>query len=151
VIELEGIKIGAVTLRGGMPLYLRPLTVDWRAEAIYPDTPFEWLGKTYQAVEIERAPHKDKNWQTVFYEIQLVKKENTQLEDKPVSAKWYSELSEREQKEINLADFYSENLAHGTTGHNQLMLIAKLGKKLNEYEDRLNKGVNFNSIGYTPE
>lgn len=45
---------------------------------------------------------------------------------------WWDALSEREQKEIKLATYYSDNLAHGTTGHNQLMLIAKLAAKINE-------------------
>lgn len=37
-------------------------------------------------------------------------------------------LTKREVSEINHALFYAERLHHGTTGHNQLMLIATLAK-----------------------
>jgi hypothetical protein len=39
-------------------------------------------------------------------------------------------LDERELKEIHHSLFYREVLAHGTVGHNQLMLIAKLAETL---------------------
>lgn len=39
-------------------------------------------------------------------------------------------LTEREVKEIKHAIFYANECGHGTTGHNQLVLIAKLTKHL---------------------
>lgn len=39
---------------------------------------------------------------------------------------WRESLSEREQKELLLADFYANKCDHGTPGHVRLMLIAKL-------------------------
>lgn len=38
------------------------------------------------------------------------------------------DLTESELTEIKHALFYSDNCHHGTTGHNQLMLIAKLAR-----------------------
>jgi hypothetical protein len=39
-------------------------------------------------------------------------------------------LTEREVKEIKHAIFYANECGHGTTGHNQLVLIAKMAKHL---------------------
>lgn len=36
------------------------------------------------------------------------------------------ELTPREIKEIQLCQYYADKLHHGTRGHNQMMLIAKL-------------------------
>jgi hypothetical protein len=37
-------------------------------------------------------------------------------------------LTERELKEIKLALWYEQHCVHGTTGHNRLMIIAKLAR-----------------------
>ncbi len=39
---------------------------------------------------------------------------------------WKDAFDERQRKELQLASYYRQNLAHGTTGHNQLMLIDEL-------------------------
>lgn len=39
-------------------------------------------------------------------------------------------ITTRELKEIDHAMYYAQNLAHGTTGHNQLMLLAKVAAYL---------------------
>jgi hypothetical protein len=39
-------------------------------------------------------------------------------------------LTERDIKEIQHSLFYAERLAHGTAGHNQIMLIASLARFL---------------------
>jgi len=52
---------------------------------------------------------------------------------------WMGDLTEREIKEVKLAVHYLRNFNHGTTGHNQLVLIAKLAFKLDLQEQR-NKG-----------
>jgi hypothetical protein len=39
-------------------------------------------------------------------------------------------LTKREVAEIQHSIFYAERLAHGTAGHNQLMLIASLAKHI---------------------
>ena len=39
-------------------------------------------------------------------------------------------LSERDIKEINFAKLYAMDFAHGTAGHNRLMLIANLAAAL---------------------
>lgn len=48
-------------------------------------------------------------------------------------------FDERELKEIHHAIYYARNLAHGTVGHNVLMLLSKLaidqGFQLGEYGD----------------
>lgn len=38
------------------------------------------------------------------------------------------ELTERELKEIQLALYYESDLAHGTDGHNRIILLAKLAR-----------------------
>lgn len=45
---------------------------------------------------------------------------------------WTQELDERQRKELSLARLYSKEYARGTTGHNQLMLIAKLAELLDK-------------------
>jgi len=40
------------------------------------------------------------------------------------------EFDERELKEIRLALFYAKHLAHGTAGHNRLMLLAKTAEAM---------------------
>lgn len=39
-------------------------------------------------------------------------------------------LDDRQQKEVKLADLYARDFNHGTTGHNQLLLIARLAELL---------------------
>lgn len=48
--------------------------------------------------------------------------------------KYQELLNEREFKELCFAKVYSEKFAHGTTGHNQLMLIAHLADILERME-----------------
>jgi hypothetical protein len=43
-----------------------------------------------------------------------------------VAIPWRDALDSRQLKEIEFAQYYAANFAHGTTGHNQLMIIAKL-------------------------
>jgi hypothetical protein len=45
---------------------------------------------------------------------------------------WISQLTEREQKEVAFARVYAEQFAHGTAGHNRLLLIAKLADLLSQ-------------------
>lgn len=46
------------------------------------------------------------------------------VDGEPVN--WRSLLNERGAKEVQFAQVYAEQFAHGTTGHNQLMLINEL-------------------------
>lgn len=47
-------------------------------------------------------------------------------------------ITTRELKEIDHALYYEQNLAHGTTGHNQLMLLAKFARHLGfHFSDKL--------------
>lgn len=39
---------------------------------------------------------------------------------------WLWQLDERQIKEVQLAQVYAEQFAHGTDGHHRLLLIAKL-------------------------
>lgn len=50
--------------------------------------------------------------------------------EKPIES-WESNFTEREMKEIKLAEVYARDFAHGTTGHNALMIIAKMAALLN--------------------
>jgi len=43
---------------------------------------------------------------------------------------WRTLVDERQRKEIALAEVYARDFNHGTTGHNQLMLIARLAELL---------------------
>ncbi len=40
----------------------------------------------------------------------------------------HNELTARELNEVFLAMYYAEHLAHGTDGHNRLVLVSKLAK-----------------------
>jgi len=50
------------------------------------------------------------------------------------NTKWEELLGARELQEVHLAQIYAREFNHGTTGHNQLMLIAKLADMLNRVE-----------------
>jgi hypothetical protein len=54
-----------------------------------------------------------------------VKEETT-----PLLPEWRDQFTEREQKEIKLAEVYYEQFSHGTTGHNQLIIIARMSHLL---------------------
>lgn len=63
---------------------------------------------------------------------------------------WENILDERDEKEVDFARDYSKNYAHGTAGHNRLMLIAKLSNLLDAYEeivDRLIRAADKGIIG----
>lgn len=47
---------------------------------------------------------------------------------------WHDILDEREQKEVAFAKTYAREYAHGTAGHNRLMLIAKMANLLSAIE-----------------
>lgn len=40
---------------------------------------------------------------------------------------WRNMLDQRQEKELGFAALYAQQFNHGTTGHNQLLLIARLG------------------------
>jgi hypothetical protein len=51
---------------------------------------------------------------------------------------WFSEVDERQGKEIGLARVYAQEFAHGTSGHNQLInLLADLLDAYQEIIERL--------------
>lgn len=54
------------------------------------------------------------------------------MDEEPVM--WPTILDDRQRKELALARLYAKDFAHGTTGHNQLMLINKLGEMLDRVE-----------------
>lgn len=54
----------------------------------------------------------------------------TPTEARAVSAEWRAAFTDREQKEIAFAELYAAQFSHGTTGHNALLLIAKLAEHL---------------------
>lgn len=54
------------------------------------------------------------------------------MDDKP--SQWMSELTDREQKEVEFCLLYSDAFNHGTDGHTRLNIVAKLARKLHEYE-----------------
>jgi len=41
---------------------------------------------------------------------------------------WKRDLTERDLKEVEFAQLYERDFGHGTVGHNQLLIIAKLAK-----------------------
>lgn len=60
---------------------------------------------------------------------------------------WVDLLDEREDKEIDFSLLYSRDFAHGTAGHNRLMLVAKLARLLDTYEHALQKMVAYTDSG----
>lgn len=44
--------------------------------------------------------------------------------------KWTEELDERQKQEVNFSRTYTDFFNHGTNGHNQYLLIAKLANLL---------------------
>jgi hypothetical protein len=48
------------------------------------------------------------------------------------TADWQSLLDERQRKEISFAQIYAREYNHGTTGHNQLLLINRLVELLDQ-------------------
>lgn len=51
---------------------------------------------------------------------------------KPIE-RWLENFDKRQQSEIQLAVTYARQYGHGTTGHNQLMIIAKFYDLLERY------------------
>lgn len=47
---------------------------------------------------------------------------------------WVEEFDDRQRKEISLARLYERDYHHGTNGHNDLMIIAKMAGILNAFE-----------------
>lgn len=45
-------------------------------------------------------------------------------------ANWRLLFDERQRKEIEFAQVYGKDFGHGTTGHNQLLIIARLAELL---------------------
>lgn len=46
---------------------------------------------------------------------------------------WLSAFDERQQKEIEFASLYMRDFSHGTNGHNDLLIIAKMASLLDAY------------------
>jgi len=46
---------------------------------------------------------------------------------------WQLQFDERQRKEIELAVLYERDFGHGTNGHNDLVIIAKMAKLLTAY------------------
>ena len=60
---------------------------------------------------------------------------------------WEGCLDERELKECEFAKHYAVEFAHGTAGHNRLMLIAKLCEILDVYEEALDRMISMADEG----
>ena len=58
-------------------------------------------------------------------------------------SRWRDQFSLREQKEIELCMEYERRFAHGTTGHNAMMILAKQARILDEMEAQ---GVNIPQV-----
>jgi hypothetical protein len=52
---------------------------------------------------------------------------------------WREIFDDRQQKEIALAEIYARDFAHGTTGHNALLVIAKMAAMLDKLDARVRK------------
>lgn len=61
---------------------------------------------------------------------------------------WLTLFSDRETKEILFAQLYAKDFNHGTTGHNQLLVIAKLCEMLTRIEE---SGVRIPELYYPKE
>lgn len=60
-------------------------------------------------------PHDNEFWEVVL--------DGTQGQGK---AEWRDIYVDRQRRELDLAELYARDFHHGTTGHNQLMLIGSL-------------------------
>ncbi len=54
--------------------------------------------------------------------------------EKKEPPQWMGDLSERDNAEIAFCKVYARDFAHGTIGHNSMLIIARLAKKLDEAE-----------------
>lgn len=55
---------------------------------------------------------------------------------------WMAQFSERENKEIAFCKEYARNYAHGATGHNTMLVLAKMAALLDQAEtDQFNKEI----------
>lgn len=55
--------------------------------------------------------------------------ETAKVKEEP---EWLSLLTERERKQVEFAQLYTKEFNHGTIGHNDLVLIAKLVDIINQ-------------------
>ena len=62
---------------------------------------------------------------------------------------WDDLTDDRQQKEVQFARVYASEYAHGTNGHNQYILIAKLSELLDVYEDVIEKVIRYSKTGQT--
>lgn len=60
---------------------------------------------------------------------------------------WDENLDEREFQECEFAKKYALDFAHGTAGHNRLMLIAKLCEMLDVYEEVIERMIRYADEG----
>jgi hypothetical protein len=53
---------------------------------------------------------------------------------KPTGRDWRDELqlTDRERKEVSFCKIYAKHFAHGSTGHNSMLLVAKLAEHLDQ-------------------
>lgn len=64
-------------------------------------------------------------------------------ESEPVpNPTWFNELETRQQDQVRFSRLYARDFHHGADGHNNMMIIARLAEKLDEYEERLLKELN---------
>jgi hypothetical protein len=56
------------------------------------------------------------------------------MEGQVVLAGWQKSFDDRQRREIELARLYAKDFHHGTTGHNALMIIAKMADLLDLHE-----------------
>jgi hypothetical protein len=50
---------------------------------------------------------------------------------------WRDVLDNRQRKEVEFSESYARDYGHGTTGHNALMLIAKMSEMLDAVQDNI--------------
>lgn len=70
----------------------------------------------------------DTNLQTLL--LDQNPEDATRQERSPVY--WYGQFTQRDQDEIEFARMYAQTFAHGTDGHNRLMVIAKMAAIIDE-------------------
>lgn len=79
-------------------------------------------------------PENEENIEAAIKQAHMIAPE--QEEKKRIKAtrpEWLKLLDERQRKEVEFAAIYAKQFAHGTDGHNRLLLISRLADLVDEF------------------
>jgi hypothetical protein len=97
---------------------------------LYPDTLRTSGGYSWYFIERPAAPLGQPTQGWIAYDLPIVPPPPPPPAPEPPKPTWRDSLDNRELKEVEFATLYAYQFAHGTSGHIEYMLIAKLAKML---------------------